>query len=96
MAHTALPDVSTPVIHGAPGRAAMLLVESLIHGLIARSVLSVAEAVDIVTTAAEVDADLAVEGGPPVGPSSADLLEALRASLSIDLTLDEAGPASSR
>lgn len=36
----------------AHGQAEMLLVESLIHGLIARSVISVADAVEIVEIAA--------------------------------------------
>lgn len=38
----------------AHGQAALLLVESLVHGLIARSVISVTEAVEIVDVAAEV------------------------------------------
>ena len=41
----------------------MLLVESLIHGLIARSVISVAEAVEIVEVAAEVKTEIAEELG---------------------------------
>ena len=41
--------------NGEPhGRVAMLLAESLIHGLIARSVLSIADAIEIVGIAAEV------------------------------------------
>ena len=71
----------------AHGQAAMLLVESLLHGLIARSVLSVAEAVEIVGVAAEVKEEIAFEMGddPPTMQKSLKLLESIRASLSIDL-----------
>lgn len=37
------------------GRAALLLVESLIHGLTSRAVLTVAEAIEIIDVAAEVE-----------------------------------------
>jgi hypothetical protein len=45
----------------AHGQAALLLVESLIHGLIARSMISVSEAVEIVEVAVEVNAELALD-----------------------------------
>ena len=45
------------------GQAAMLLVESLIHGLIARSVISIEDAVEIVNVAAEVKEDVAADLG---------------------------------
>lgn len=45
----------------AHGQAAILLVESLIHGLIARQVISVVDAIEIVDVAADVNADLAAE-----------------------------------
>lgn len=91
MADAVMPTTPSVLVHGAPGRAALLLVESLIHGLIERSVLSVADAVEIVTTATEVDAELTAEGGPSTAPSSSDLLQALRSSLSFDLPPDDVG-----
>ncbi|MGF7151919.1 hypothetical protein FHS96_005587 [Sphingomonas zeicaulis] len=41
------------------GEAAILLVESLIHGLIARSVISAEDALEIVTVAIDVCTDIA-------------------------------------
>ena len=50
------------------GAAALLLVESLIHGLIERSILSVQEAVDIIDIAADVERQLDASGlSPPLG-----------------------------
>jgi hypothetical protein len=75
--------------HGpdAHGEAAMLLVESLIHGLIARGVLTLADAVDIVDTAAEVTVDIAGDRGdaPAELKRSLLLLTAVSASLARDL-----------
>jgi len=71
----------------AHGQAAMLLVESLIHGLIEREVLSVSDAVDIIQLAAEVKSDV----GPDLGDSpenlqkSINLLQAISASLRQDI-----------
>lgn len=47
-------------IHGPDGhgRAALLLIESLIHGLIAKSVLTTAEAIEIIEIAADVEGEL--------------------------------------
>jgi len=45
----------------AHGQAALLLVESLIHGLIARSSLTRAEAIDIIDIAADVKIEYAEE-----------------------------------
>ncbi len=69
------------------GQAALLLVESLLHGLVARSALSVADAVEIVETAAEVKAEIAEDLGdtPAAMRESLALLGAIHASLSIDL-----------
>jgi hypothetical protein len=55
------------------GQAALLLVESLIHGLVDRSVLTLAEAVDVVTVALDVK------------DKSMELLDSIRVSLSNDL-----------
>jgi len=71
----------------AYGQAAMLLVESLIHGLIARSILSTADAVEIVDAAAEVCFEMATELGKLQDNSRAlAILDAISASLNIDIT----------
>ncbi len=71
----------------AHGQAALLLVESLVHGLIARQVISVADAVEIVDIAAEVKAEVAAEGEDPSAAKrqSADLLDAISRSLGHDV-----------
>jgi hypothetical protein len=73
--------------HYAHGRAALLLVESLIHGLTARSILSVAEAVEIVEIArdAQIAIDEDADAPSPSSQRAASLLSALMESLSIDL-----------
>lgn len=69
------------------GQAAMLLVESLIHGLIARSVISVVDAVEIVDTASEVKEEVAASLGdsPATLQKSLTLLGAISRSLRVDL-----------
>lgn len=71
----------------AHGQAAMLLVESLLHGLVARSVISVVDAVEIVGIAAEVKEEIAFEMGDDTATmrKSLDLLESIRVSLTNDL-----------
>ncbi len=71
----------------AHGQAAMLLTESLIFGLIERSVISVADAVDIVEAAAEVKVDIAADIGesPETLDRSLDLMTAISDSLKLDL-----------
>lgn len=71
----------------AHGQAAMLLVESLIHGLIARSVISVADAIEIVEVAADVKVEVAAELGdtPATFHRSLAMLEAIRGSLKQDV-----------
>ncbi|WP_380872353.1 hypothetical protein [Sphingomonas sp. DBB INV C78] len=71
----------------AHGQAAMLLVESLIHGLLARSIISVADAVEIVDIAAEVKAEIAADLGdsPSTMRRSLAMLDAVSASLKLDL-----------
>ena len=71
----------------AHGQAAMLLVESLIHGLVARSVISVDDAVEIVTIAAEVKEEVAPQLGdtPATMKKSLIMLDAIRTSLANDL-----------
>jgi hypothetical protein len=70
----------------AHGQAAMFLVESLIHALIARSVISVEDAIEIVDAAAEVRIDSAAELGdtPAALEKSLALLSAISTSLSYD------------
>ncbi|HWW55515.1 MAG TPA: hypothetical protein VN047_01340 [Sphingopyxis sp.] len=72
----------------AHGQAAMLLVESLIHALVAKSLLSVGEAVDVVDTAAEVKEAIAPDLGdsPDTLEKSLSLLRAISTSLSADLS----------
>lgn len=65
------------------GHAAILLVESLLHGLIARKVITVTDAVEIVDTATEVTGDRAT--APSDVRSSIGLLESISTSLSRDL-----------
>lgn len=72
------------------GHAAILLVESLVHGLIARNVITVADAVEIVDVAAEVKADLGIEAfDQPAGlRESLEVLNAISSSLRRDLASD--------
>lgn len=67
----------------AHGQAALLLVESLIHALIGRAVLTVEEAIEIVEVAAEVKAEVAAELGdsPATMRHSLALLESISRSL---------------
>ena len=71
----------------AHGHAAILLVESLIHGLIARSVISVAEAVEIVNIAADVREIVALDQGQPPSAiqKSRTLLDNISKSLKFDI-----------
>lgn len=77
-------------VHGpdAHGQAALLLVESLIHGLLARSLISVADAVEIVEVASEVKVEVAVDLGdsPANLRRSLSLLTAISDSLRRDVT----------
>lgn len=67
----------------AHGKAAMLLVESLIHGLIARQVITVANAVEIVEVAGDVASD--VDDAPATHMRPPALLDAISDSLRRDL-----------
>lgn len=68
------------------GYAALLLVESLLHGMIERGLLSVGDAIDITDVAAEVKAEIAEEIGdtPSTMRQSLVLLRAISASLKPD------------
>ncbi len=78
--------------HGpdAHGQAALLLVESLIHGLVARRIIAVEDAVEIVDVAAEVKAEVATDLGdsPANLRKSLALLDAISSSLRRDLPRD--------
>jgi hypothetical protein len=69
------------------GQAALLLVESLIHGLIANTALNVEEAVEIIGVATEVKTEIAAEWGdsPETMQKSLTLLKAISESLMQDL-----------
>lgn len=72
----------------ARGQAALILVESLIHGLIARSVLTTEASLEIVTSAVDVQADYAdeaVDGLALEMRHSQVLLSAIADSLRIDI-----------
>ncbi|WP_165187885.1 hypothetical protein [Caulobacter soli] len=76
---------------GAPsahGQAALLLVESLVHALISKSVISVAEAVEIIEVAADVAAEIVVdaaEAEEAMANRSITLLGAISESLKPDI-----------
>lgn len=85
---TPTPFAKTPRAEpDAHGQAAMLLVESLIHGLIARSVISVEDAVEIVEVAAEVKNDIGADLGdsPETLKRSLTMLGTMAASLKADV-----------
>jgi hypothetical protein len=71
----------------AHGQAAMLLTESLLHGLIARDLITVRDAVEIVEVAAEVKEAIADDLGdsPDTMQRSLALLGSIRVSLTNDL-----------
>ena len=75
----------------AHGQAAFLLVESLIHGLIARQALTVEGAVEIVEIAAEVKAGIAEEMGdsPATLKRSLGMLNGLADSLRSDQRFED-------
>ena len=80
----AVPGLQEPDAHG---QAAMLLVESLIHGLIANSVMTVEQAVEVVDIATEVKAEIALDLGDTqvTSKKSLSLLGAIASSLRSDL-----------
>ncbi len=68
----------------AHGRAALLLVESLIHGLVNRSILPLADAIEIVDIAAEIELELG-RSGPIASNEPHSLLAPIATSLRFDL-----------
>ncbi|WP_375429652.1 hypothetical protein [uncultured Sphingomonas sp.] len=89
--------VAHPVLSHVPGardpygQAALLLIESLIHGLKERGVLTIAEAVDVIETAADVQYELAdaADGAGSGLRHAASLLTAMALSLQGDMKADE-------
>lgn len=80
---TARPD--DPESSDSHGRAAILLVESLLHELVESKVLSLDQAIGVVNTAAEVKVDEDMgDGGRPLS-RSANLLKLIAKSMSHDL-----------
>lgn len=82
----ACPPSASPSVPDAHGQAALLLVESLMHGLVERSVITVADAVEIVDAAADVKAEIAVDLGEPeeTEDRALNLLSAISQSLKLD------------
>jgi hypothetical protein len=78
------------VLPDAHGHGALLLVESLIHVLIEKSVISLADGLEIVGTAVEVSREIADERGEPDEPDlkATTLLLSISKSLKADATPD--------
>lgn len=76
----AVPRFDSPDAHG---QAALLLVESLIHALVARSVIKLEDAVDVITVALDVKMEIATDDGDSddTMDRSLTLLSAIRDSL---------------
>lgn len=83
-----VPRAAPAALVDGQAEAAILLVESLIHGLIERSIISVSDAMDIAETAAEAKVEIASDAGnkPPTIRGSLTILEAISASLQRDLS----------
>ena len=69
------------------GRAALLLVESLLHALIERSALNVEDVLDIITVAIDANEELAADRGEHEDPTDQTtvILSAILHSLSHDI-----------
>ena len=81
----AKPD-ATPPLPDSHGHAALLLVESLIHGLLERSIITLGDAIEIVQIAEDVQVDVAVAAdghGAPMWRSHV-LLTTILESLKVD------------
>jgi hypothetical protein len=78
------PSFENPDAHG---QAALLLVESLIHSLIARSVIGLEDAIDVLTVALDVRMEMATDHGEgdDTTDKSLTLLSAIRDSLTRDV-----------
>lgn len=83
------PDPNAQPTTDAHGEAAMLLVESLIHGLVARSVLSVDEAIALVTVAVDARAEIVADRGE--ADAAQDRALALLSGIGASLAYDAGG-----
>lgn len=83
----ALKPEGTPGLPDAQGQAALVLVESLLHGLMEQSVLSLQKAVEIIDSAIEVQTDVAdaADGSAEAMWRSHSILSAMAASLKRDM-----------
>lgn len=77
-----------PAEPDAHGQAALLLVESLLHTLVARSIVTLADATDVVTGAIDARIEITADRGDSDGDDATDralsLLSAIRSSLTAD------------
>lgn len=80
------PNGALSSLPDAHGHAALLLVESLIHGLCERSILTAADAVEIADRAVDVQQEIAetADGASALMWQSHSLLTSIAASLSAD------------
>ncbi|WP_420383613.1 hypothetical protein [Novosphingobium sp.] len=69
------------------GEAAILLVESLIHALVARFILTAQDAIDLVTVAFDVKSETGAneDGAPDPADKALLLLSSIRQSLRVDI-----------
>jgi len=91
--HAAFPSPTTfPPSPDCHGEASLLLVESLIHSLVARSGLSLSEAIEIVQVAIDAQIEISQDRGddPARLERSLALLSAIANSLAIDSDGSEA------
>lgn len=81
-----LPAGPLAVEPDAHGQAALLLTESLLHTLVENATLTTAEAVEVITIAAEVKIEVAVASGESKGRmrESLNLLSKMAASFEVD------------
>jgi hypothetical protein len=89
---------ATSPMPDAHGHAALLLVESLIHGLIERSLITVDDAIEIVETAKSVQVDVADEADAHGAPMwhAHTMLTAIERSLSYDSEDTDGSPTTLR
>lgn len=73
----------------AHGQAALLLVESLLHGLLGRGLLTVEDTIDITTDAADVKEEIILQGteSDETAQHSLQLIARIAATLKIDRKL---------
>ena len=83
MSSTTNPPASYDAAPDPHGHAALLLVESLLHGLVARSLLTVQDAIEFLEVARDAQVEMAEAGRSPT--SSTELLDALLRSMALDL-----------